>query len=323
MPAPRTLSELERAVQAHLAELDRLEARAVIVDPATLTVAAERATARIVALVDRHTVDGNLDLAALTTTTEQARAVAAEMIRQAMAPPDAFLSAVRDASLLGIEFANTLGGPIITRLEWGPRSAPARQLAAALYARESPLRRLVAAIPGGVADTISARLTTALLTGQNPRVAAREMIAAGAELTRARANTIARTEILRAQRDATRTRYEQAPGVDEWVWLSAADSRTCAVCWAMHGTRHPVDDTLDGHPNCRCTMVPVVTGGSADKIRSGDELLAEVSEEQARKILGPKRHELWVAGELDLSDMVGQRDNAEWGTMRTLTPLGA
>ena len=144
-----------------------------------------------------------------------------------------------------------------------------------------------------ITDAVAERLTTALLTGQNPREAARAVMATGAELTRSRADTIARTELLRAQREATRARLEDAPGIDEWVWLSAADSRTCAVCWAMHGTRHPVTDTLDGHPNCRCTMVPAVPGGSADKIPTGDELLAKLPDDEARKILGPKRHDLW------------------------------
>ena len=315
---PQTPSELAKAVKAHLAELDRIESRASIIDRRALEAGAERAAGKLEAHLERYTTDGVVDLAGLTTSAQQARELSAEMVRRSMTPPDAFTSAVRDASVAGLELAGTLGAlPNITRVDL----ESSRRLAGALYAEGSPLRKLVQSIPGTIGDAVAERLTTALLTGQNPRDAARSVMATGAELTRSRADTIARTELLRAQREATRARLEDAPGIDEWVWLSAADSRTCAVCWAMHGTRHPVTETLDGHPNCRCTMVPAVPGGSADKIPTGEELLAKLPEEEARKILGPKRHELWKEGRQSLDDMVGQRSNGAWGTMRTLRPI--
>lgn len=315
---PQTPSELAKAVKAHLAELDRIESRASIIDRRALEAGAERATSKLEAHLERYTRDGVIDLAGLTTSAQQARELSAEMVRRAIAPPDAFTVAVRDASRAGLELATELGAlPNITRVDL----ESARRLAGALYAEGSPLRKLVESIPGTVGDAVAERLTTALLTGQNPRAAARSVMATGAELTRSRADTIARTELLRAQREATRSRLEDAPGIDEWVWLSAADSRTCAVCWAMHGTRHPVTETLDGHPNCRCTMVPAVPGGSADKIPTGDTLLATRPLEEQRRILGPKRHELWKEGRQTLDDMVGRRSNGQWGTMRTLRPI--
>ena len=315
---PQTPSELAKAVKAHLAELDRIESRASIIDRRALEAGAERATSKLEAHLERYTRDGVIDLAGLTTSAQQARELSAEMVRRAIAPPDAFTTAVRDASRAGLELATELGAlPNITRVDL----ESARRLAGALYAEGSPLRKLVESIPGTVGDAVAERLTTALLTGQNPRAAARSVMATGAELTRSRADTIARTELLRAQREATRSRLEDAPGIDEWVWLSAADSRTCAVCWAMHGTRHPVTETLDGHPNCRCTMVPAVPGGSADKIPTGDTLLATRPLEEQRRILGPKRHELWADGRQTLDDMVGRRSNGQWGTMRTLRPI--
>ena len=315
---PQTPSELERAVRAHLAELDRIESRASIIDRRALEAGAARAAERLEAHLERYATDGVVDLAGLTTSAQQAHELAAEMVRRSIAPPDAFTVAIRDASQRGLDLADELGGlPNIARVNL----EGARRLAAGLYAEGSPLRELVESIPGTVADAVRERLTTALLTGQNPRDAARAVMSTGAEMTRSRADTIARTELLRAQRDATRERLEKAPGVDEWVWLSAADSRTCVVCWGMHGTRHPVTETLDGHPNCRCTMVPVVPGGSADKIPTGDTLLATRPLEEQRRILGPKRHELWADGRQTLDDMVGRRSNGQWGTMRTLRPI--
>lgn len=317
---PQTPSELAKAVKAHLAELDRIESRASIIDRRALEAAAVRATGKLETHLERYATDGRLDIAGLTTAAQQASELAAEMVRRSMAPPEAFATAVRDASRQGLELATELGGlPNLTSVNL----AAARRLAGALYAEGSPLRTLVDNIPGTVGDAVRERLTTGLLTGQNPRDVARAIVNDGTEIARSRANTIARTEILRAQREATRSRLEDADGIDEWVWLSAADSRTCAVCWGMHGTRHPVTETLDGHPNCRCTMVPAVPGGSADKIPTGDELLATRPLEEQRKILGPKRHELWAEGRQSLGDMVGRRSNGPWGTMRTLNPIDA
>lgn len=65
-----------------------------------------------------------------------------------------------------------------------------------------------------------------------------------------RAQTIARTETLRAYRSAHLDAWRQTSVIGGWVWLSGADARTCAVCWAMHGTEHDMDEPMATHPNC-------------------------------------------------------------------------
>lgn len=315
---PATPSDLERAVRAHLAELDRIESRASIIDRRALEAAASTAAGKLERHLERYTVDGVVDLGGLTTSAQQAHELAAEMVRRNINPPGPFAAALADASRAGLDLAENLGAlPNLTRVDVDA----SRRLAGALYGEGSPLRELVDNIPGTVADAVRERLTTAILTGQNPRVAARAIMRDGADMASSRAETIARTELLRAQREATRDRLDKSDVVDQWVWFSAADSRTCAVCWGMHGTRHPTSETLDGHPNCRCTMVPLIPGGSAEKIPPGDELLATRPLEEQRKVLGPKRHELWASGRQTLDDMVGRRSNGRWGTMRTLNPI--
>ena len=136
-----------------------------------------------------------------------------------------------------------------------------------------------------------------------------------------RALTIARTEQLRAYREASRRSYaENADILDGWIWLSARDSRTCVSCWAMHGTRHRVTETLDDHINGRCTAIPMVKGHDPG-IRTGEELFRELPPAQQRSILGPAAHEAWLDGRVSLApdgrtSVVGQRDDPRWGTMR-------
>jgi hypothetical protein len=40
-----------------------------------------------------------------------------------------------------------------------------------------------------------------------------------------------------------------------WVWEAQPDA--CDVCAAMHGTVHPASESLDSHPRCLCTAVPI------------------------------------------------------------------
>ena len=60
-----------------------------------------------------------------------------------------------------------------------------------------------------------------------------------------------RTLQVYAARGGSRELY-RANGITEWVWSSARDGRTCPACWAMHGTRHSVDETLNDHHMGRC-----------------------------------------------------------------------
>lgn len=179
----------------------------------------------------------------------------------------------------------------------------------------SPLRELFDALGPRVSLGVQDALVTAVATGIGPRETAR-LVRQQFGMGLARALTIARTEQIRAYREASRRSYaENADLLDGWVWLSAHDGRTCPSCWAMHGSRHPVTETLDDHPNGRCTMVPIVKGHDPE-IRTGDELFKELPPAQQEKILGKAAHLAYQAGAVRLSDFVGRRDDPAWGTMR-------
>lgn len=201
----------------------------------------------------------------------------------------------------------------------------------------SPLYQLLTEIaPRGAQAAIDA-LIQGLMLGKSPRETAREMRAAlGGELWRSL--RIARTETLRAYREATRLSYKaNSDIVKGWVWHSALDQRTCAACWAMHGTEHTNDESLDDHPNGRCAMLPMTRSWAeigemygvdlSDvpetnvPVERGGVLFGRLPREQQISILGPAKWAAWRDGLITFDDhprtgIVGRTYNPVWGSMR-------
>lgn len=95
-----------------------------------------------------------------------------------------------------------------------------------------------------------------------------------------RSRMIARTETIRAQGQAETQAWKESGVVSKKVWYTALDERVCAECDIMHGKEVEIDKEFldedgvlafgyqpygDGiidspplHPQCRCTMLPVV-----------------------------------------------------------------
>lgn len=194
----------------------------------------------------------------------------------------------------------------------------------------SPLRALFDALGPSVSQGVRDALTTALATGMNPRETARAVRRAfGMGLNRAL--RIARTEQIRAYREATRRNYENNSDIIAgWQWMCACDRRSCASCWAMHGSIHSVKETLDDHPNGRCTMLPIVKGFKNPLQRMGAELFDRLPESDQRHILGNAMKLAYDAGEVVLDpdyrndrSIVGRTDDPQWGTMRYARSLQA
>lgn len=116
----------------------------------------------------------------------------------------------------------------------------------------------------GISDTtrddIASAVAEALETGEDPREAIADAVGDDA-----RADLIARTEIMSAANEGQRQAWDQA--VDEGllsetaqrVWIATEDA--CPECDALDGETAPLDDDYPGeggdgpplHPNCRCT----------------------------------------------------------------------
>jgi SPP1 gp7 family putative phage head morphogenesis protein len=211
-----------------------------------------------------------------------------------------------------------------TETGWNAFDPGAVEALVGLSQADSPLHQLLLSIQADGAQGAEDALVQGMLLGQNPRdVAGALKSALGIGLSRAL--TIARTETLRAHREATRASYRANNDlVGGWIWHSAADGRTCGCCWAMHGTEHKLDEELNGHPNCRCAMVPVLKlpewmtppPGDPRVTNKGVDLFAKLPADQQIRVLGPAKWMAWKDGKFTLTDLVGVRESPVWGSMR-------
>ena len=196
----------------------------------------------------------------------------------------------------------------------------------------SPLRELLEELGPSASKAVGQELVSGVGLGLSPReVASRVRKEFGGDLVRAL--RVARTETMRAYRETTRRSYE-ANGdiVGKWVWHAGLDNRTCAACWAMHGTVHPITERLDDHPNGRCAMVPLTKSWkeigeqygvdlsdvpeTRIEIERGTELFGRLSPEDQVKILGPAKFAAYQNGEISLMDLVGRAQSRKWGSHR-------
>jgi len=77
-------------------------------------------------------------------------------------------------------------------------------------------------------------------------------------ISKARAKTIARTEMAYSYNNALSKTYQDA-GIEKWQWFSALIDTTCRECEALHGELREWDDPQPPlHPNCYCSIYPVV-----------------------------------------------------------------
>ena len=91
------------------------------------------------------------------------------------------------------------------------------------------------------------------------------------DVTRSRAELIARDQVLKLNAEVTEKRHKAA-GVAEYVWRSSKDERVRKAHKDLDGTRHAYDDppVVDyrtgrrGHPGedfqCRCVAEPIIPG---------------------------------------------------------------
>jgi hypothetical protein len=189
-------------------------------------------------------------------------------------------------------------------------------------------------------------MVTSVVMGDGPEKTVSNL-ASKMNMGRSRLRTFVRTEVLRAARagqsDAQRA---NADVLDGWVWQCAEAANTCAVCWAMNGTFHTLDEDLDSHPNCACVQLAVtkpiseinaefgITGDEGDDTRirpwDSDERFDEtLSEDEKIRVLGPTKYAAWRDGDIRLGDLVAPTDNPVWGpglrevTIRELRAGGA
>jgi hypothetical protein len=193
----------------------------------------------------------------------------------------------------------------------------------------SPLYNLFSTFGPQASDDVASKLITGITLGQGPRMVARS-VADALDIPRARALTIARTEMIRAYRSAAMENYRANDDVVQgWIWMCALLKTSCSACVAMHGTKHSLDEELQDHPCGACTPVPetkswdsilgplgIDTSGLQDttvSIQSGSDWLDNQDESTQQAILGPK-YDGWSNGDFSLDDIVGTNDDPDWGS---------
>lgn len=195
----------------------------------------------------------------------------------------------------------------------------------------TPLARSFSHLPLEAQSKVTQSLVNGVVLGRHPSVVARDVRSAmGSSLSKAL--TISRTEMLRAYRETTREAFaENGDVLDGWTWQSARKLTTCGVCWSMHGTVHDIEEILNGHPNCRCTMVPLtkpweefgVTGVTETRtvLKSGESEFRKLTAQQQRAILGPSKYEAYRDGKVTLGDLTTETKVGHFGKVRQEKPL--
>lgn len=328
--APPPLAEVEAAVAAFYRRLDRLDADAWLRVAAIFADAQRRAAAALERAAANAAANPDDPGAAFVAT--RARFLVAELdaaYADAAAKAAPILTAATaEAAALGLASSAALGG--VYGAAWVDVNASAVAALAAVAQPGKPVYALLAQLGRDAAEAAVRELAAGAALGYNPRKTARLMVKAADGLASARARTIARTETLRAFRSAHLAAYRaNADVIGGWMWRAKLDTRTCAACWALHGSVHPVDEDFAGHPNCRCRPIPIpdlpddALDAYTRSVGTGPDRFATLPPADQRAILGPARYDLYADGRLRLEDVVGYASHPVWGRSARVRSVAA
>lgn len=242
--------------------------------------------------------------------------------------------AQKDAVNLAEQFVpdsiTAINGPVPLGYSFAKLPEGAIQQFVGSLADGSPVRSLTESFGADAAKILNNLLLTGIATGQNPLTVARQMAAAVPDMLRHKANTIARTEMMRANRGANTKLFKANKDVVKgWKWFSSLDRRTCPVCWAMHGKTFPPGEIMATHPNCRCTQIPVTKtwkelGFDVPEVaqpisltEDGEYFFKKLDVDDQIHVLGKSGHTLWKNGVAKLEDFVQDTYSPQWGFGRT------
>jgi SPP1 gp7 family putative phage head morphogenesis protein len=117
-------------------------------------------------------------------------------------------------------------------------------------------------ISSKMSSDMSRILAQGLADGSNPNRIAKTMSDEIDKISRSRATTIARTEIIHAHAEGQLDAFDEL-GVKKLgvvaEWSTAGDDRVCPDCQEREGNLYALDEArglIPLHPNCRCTWVP-------------------------------------------------------------------
>lgn len=104
------------------------------------------------------------------------------------------------------------------------------------------------------ANNASVAIQQGVMLGYGPSKTAQMIVALGG-VTKSRAETIVRTEAMRASVDAAKRQYA-TDGIEQVIWIATQDKRTCPRCAERAGKIMDMDKTVVPiHPNDRCYII--------------------------------------------------------------------
>ena len=207
-----------------------------------------------------------------------------------------------------------VAGQAVVASSFRTLSAPAlREIIAATST--GPLRDLLDTFGATGSAVLRQTLLDGIGQGRNARVVG-DAIQRAVGVSRQRAQVIARTEILRAGKQANLASFAaNANLISGWEWHAFKGPRTCSACLIMDGTEFPTSVTFfPGHPQCRCVGKPILRDYPQPKGQTGRDYLESLPEADQRRLLGNGKYDAWQSGELELDDMVAPRYSDQWGT---------
>lgn len=180
-----------------------------------------------------------------------------------------------------------------------------------------------------MASETSRLLAEGLSNGLHPSTIARNMNKAIDKLTKTRALTIARTEVIHAHAEGQLDSFD-ALGVEEVgikaEWVTAGDDRVCAQCAAMEGKVMMVKEArglIPLHPNCRCAWIPatVEMKKAKPKVKVKPKAKRKVKAKPKVKNIGNISSDPKLKGKPNFDD--GQLNTISSPEYKWLNPAGA
>jgi SPP1 gp7 family putative phage head morphogenesis protein len=206
------------------------------------------------------------------------------------------------------------GGSDIAQLAAGWAAIPEQSVINMVGAlqQSTPLGQLFQSFGSDAVKDVNRAMIQGLALGLAPRETARTVRSA-LNISRARAETIVRTETLRASREAMDAAFQESGVVKGWRWSAAISERTCIFCLSMHGSIHKLGEPLASHPACRCSKSPWIGNGDDAPWESGESWLRRQPQATRRSILGTAAEVAFTAGEVVLTDFQRIGFDDAWG----------
>lgn len=126
-------------------------------------------------------------------------------------------------------------------------------------------------ITEAMSQQLSSILVDGMIQGKGPKEVADEIAAKVDGITKQRALTLARTEVIRAHSEGALDMFENLGVTQIGVaveWSTAEDFKVCPKCRPLQGIILTVDEArgmFPRHPNCRCSPIPYLGGDDGVK----------------------------------------------------------